>query len=50
MPDPLGHAAGTRDGAMAILLGCAARNSIESGKPVNVKDLTDLKPVAQRPV
>lgn len=49
MPDPLGHAAGTRDGAMAILLGIAARNSIESSKPINVSDLTDLKPVAQRP-
>ena len=49
MPDPLGHTAGTRDGSMAILLGIAARNSIESGKPVNIKDLTDLKPEAQRP-
>jgi len=49
MPDPFGHAAGTRDGSMAILLGIAARNSIETGKPVNIEDLTDLKPMAQRP-
>lgn len=47
-PDPLRHAAGTRDGAMSILIGIAARNSIESGKPVKIKDLTDLKPGAKR--
>jgi len=47
-PDPLRHAAGTRDGAMSILIGIAARNSIESGKPVKIKDLTDLKPGVKR--
>ena len=43
------QAAGTRDGAMAILLGIAARNSIDTGKPVKIADLTDLKPQAKRP-
>lgn len=44
MADPLHQAAGTRDGAMSILIGIAARNSIESGKPVKIASLTDLKP------
>jgi len=47
--DPYRQAAGTRDGAMSILIGIAARNSIDSGKPVRIQDLTDLKPMAQRP-
>ncbi len=49
MPDPLKHAAGTRDGAMSILIGIAARNSIESGKPVRISDLTDIELMAKRP-
>jgi len=48
MPDPYGHAAGTRDGSMSILTGIAARNSIESKKPIFIKDLTDLKPRVKR--
>jgi predicted dehydrogenase len=50
-PDPLGHAAGSRDGAMSILIGTAARKSIDSGKPVKIADLTDLVPqkIRQRP-
>ena len=47
-PDPLGHSAGTRDGSMSILLGIAARKSIESGKPIKVEDLTELKPREKR--
>jgi len=43
-PDPLHHAAGTRDGAMSILIGIAARKSIDTGKPVKIADLTDLVP------
>ncbi len=50
MPDPLKQSAGTRDGAMSILIGIAARNSIDSGKPVKIADLTDIKPQAKRPV
>lgn len=47
-PDPLGHAAGLRDGAMSILIGIAARRSIEKGQPIRIEDLTDLKPQAKR--
>lgn len=47
-PDPLQHTAGVRDGAMSILIGIAACNSIESGKPVRIAELTDLKPRAKR--
>src|SRR6056297_2448 len=42
--DPLNHSAGSRDGAMSILVGIAARNSIESGRPVRIDELTSLKP------
>lgn len=42
------QAASSRDGAMAILIGVAARNSIDSGKPVKIEDLTSLKPQAER--
>ena len=44
MPDPFKHAAGSRDGAMSILIGIAARKSIEFGEPVRIADLTDLVP------
>ena len=47
-PDPLKHAAGIRDGAMSILIGIAARKSIESGEPVKIAELTDLQPRAKR--
>ena len=46
--DPYKHAAGTRDGAMSILIGIAARNSIASGEPVRIAELTDLQPRAKR--
>ena len=51
--DPSGEdtwrqAANSRDGAMAILIGVAARNSIDSGKPVKIEDLVKLKPKAER--
>jgi predicted dehydrogenase len=48
MEDSLKHSAGSRDGAMAILVGIAARKSIESGKPVKISDLTSIKPHAAR--
>tara|TARA_R110000737_G_scaffold352540_1_gene398973 strand:+ start:6018 stop:7418 length:1401 start_codon:yes stop_codon:yes gene_type:complete len=48
-PDPLRHAAGSRDGAMAVLIGVAARKSIEQGnKKIKIADLTDLKPSVKR--
>jgi len=46
--DPLRHLAGSRDGAMSILTGIAARNSIEAGKKVKIADLTSLKPRIER--
>ena len=46
--DPYNQAANSRDGAMAILIGIAARNSIDSGKPVKIADLTTLVPQAKR--
>ena len=47
-PDTFKHMAGTRDGAMSILVGVAARNSIESGEPVKIGSLTHLQPRAKR--
>jgi predicted dehydrogenase len=47
-PDPYKHSAGVRDGAMSILIGIAARNSIETGEPVRIASLTDLQPRAKR--
>jgi len=49
MADPFQQAAGVRDGAMAVLLGFAARNSVKSGAPVKVGDLTTLQPLPKRP-
>ncbi len=46
--DPYDRAAGVRDGAMSILIGVAARNSIESGHPVRIAELTNLQPRAKR--
>ncbi len=46
--DPYERAAGVRDGAMSILIGIAARNSIESGLPVKIASLTDLQPMKTR--
>jgi predicted dehydrogenase len=40
--------AGTRDGAMSILIGIAARKSIEQKRPVKISELTDLVPMAKR--
>jgi predicted dehydrogenase len=44
MADPLNQSAGSRDGAMSILTGTAARKSIYSGQPVDIASLTDLVP------
>jgi predicted dehydrogenase len=49
-PDPLHHAAGSRDGALSILVGIAARKSIDEGRRVRIEELTDLKLHARRPV
>lgn len=49
MADPLQQSAGSRDGAMSILIGVAARKSIDTGKPVDIAGLTELQPQAKRP-
>lgn len=46
--DPYQQSAGSRDGAMSILIGIAARNSIDSGQPVKIESLCKLKPRAVR--
>lgn len=43
MADPYRQSAGTRDGALSILVGIAARNSIETNLPVKIADLTDIE-------
>ena len=47
--DTFRQSAGSRDGAMSALIGIAARRSIESGGIIKVGDLTELKPLAQKP-
>jgi len=46
--DPLKQCANTRDGALACLVGIAARNSIASKAPVRIADLTTIKPQAAK--
>jgi len=46
--DTLRQTAGSRDGALSCLIGIAVRNSIESGKPVMIGDLTTIKPQVQK--
>lgn len=46
--DPFKQSAGVRDGAFSILTGVAARKSCDSGKPVKIADLTELKPQAKK--
>lgn len=42
--DPYKQCANIRDGALACLVGIAARNSIASGEPVKIADLTTILP------
>ena len=46
--DPYKHTAGSRDGAMSVLVGIAARKSIEEKRVVRIEELTDLKPRVKR--
>ncbi|MFC2118066.1 Gfo/Idh/MocA family protein [Bacteroidota bacterium] len=46
--DEFDRAAGSRDGAMSILIGTAARKSIESGNPIRIEELTTLVPRVKR--
>jgi predicted dehydrogenase len=47
--DTLKHSAGSQDGAMSILVGIAARKSIDENRAVMIEELTDLVPQAVRP-
>jgi predicted dehydrogenase len=40
----LDHRADVRDGAMSVLIGIAARKSIDEGRPIRIQDLTSLSP------
>ena len=40
--------AGTREGAMSVLIGVAARKSIKEKRPVKIRELTDLVPMSKR--
>ena len=46
--DPYDRAAGLRDGAMSILIGVAARKSIEGKRPIRIEELTSLVPRKKR--
>ena len=46
--DPLKQAAGIRDGALACLVGIAARKSIASGKPQLIEELTTIRPQVEK--
>jgi predicted dehydrogenase len=46
--DKFRQTAGSRDGTLSCLIGIAARNSIESGKPVRIEDLSSIKPLVQK--
>ncbi len=46
--DPYRQSAGTRDGALSILTGIAARISCDSGKPIMIGNLTDIQPQAKK--
>jgi predicted dehydrogenase len=43
IPDSKKQCAGSRDGALACLVGIAARKSVASKLPVNISDLTSIK-------
>jgi predicted dehydrogenase len=42
VPDPLGQTAGTRAGALSIMIGIAARRSIEQQRPFMIEDLVKI--------
>lgn len=42
MPDPLGQTAGSRQGAMSVLIGVAARRSIEQQRPIFIEELVKI--------
>jgi predicted dehydrogenase len=44
IPDPLWQAASIREGAMAVLIGVAARKSIDTKKVISISELSELEP------
>jgi len=42
------HASNVRDGSMAVLIGIAARKSIDEGRVIKIAELTDLVPKADK--
>ena len=42
VPDPLGQTAGSRAGALSIMIGVAARRSIEQQRPMFIEDLVKI--------
>lgn len=48
--DTFHHVAGTRDGAISLLMGVAAGKSIEEKRPVKLAELTDIELMSKRPV
>ena len=48
MPDPYRQSAGSRDGAMSVLIGVAARKSVKENRMVKISEITTLEPVAVR--
>ena len=46
--NPYNILAGTRDGAMSLLIGVAARKSIEEKRTVKIAELTDIIPTSNR--
>ena len=47
-PDPLKQTAGARDGALACLVGIAARKSVDLKEPVYIKDITTIIPKVKK--
>ncbi|MCE5251706.1 Gfo/Idh/MocA family oxidoreductase [bacterium] len=42
LPDPLKQAAGSRDGALSIMIGISARRSIEQQRPIKIEELVKI--------
>lgn len=48
VPDPLGHMAGSYDGALSVLIGAAANKSIAEGRCIRINDLVPLEKYRER--
>ena len=43
VPDPLGQTAGSRAGALSIMIGVTARRSVEQQRPIAVEELVKIR-------